>query len=250
MKIDIPTQCPCCGSTLELVNDQLFCKNQACPAQLNKKVEHFCKTLGIKGLGPKTVDKLGLSDISELFYLELDDLTDALGSEKTATKLLSEIEAAKTAPLDKVLSAFSIPLIGNTASTKVCSVVNSIDEITTETCKEAGLGDKATANLISWLNTEFLEVREFLPFDFKTSTKVVNTDNGKSICITGKLVSFRTKAEAYTELSAHGFKILESVTAGLDYLVDESDKASTKRQKAESLGIPIIQNLKDFLKDN
>lgn len=248
MKIEIPTTCPCCEAKLEIVNDQLFCRNTACPAQLNKKVEHFCKVLGIKGFGPKTVEKLGLSDLTEIFFLELPDLVEALGSEKTATKLLEEIEAAKSASLDKVLAAFSIPLIGSTASIKVCSVVRHIDDITQETCKEAGLGDKATANLISWLETEFQEVREFLPFDFKTSTQASNADNGKSICITGKLVSFKTKAEAYTALQAAGYKVSESVTKTLDYLVDESDKSSTKRKKAEELGIPIISNLKDFLK--
>lgn len=250
MKIEIPTQCPCCDSTLELVNDQLFCKNSGCPAQLNKKVEHFCKTLGIKGFGPKTVEKLQLSDLTELFFLDIDSVTEALGSEKTAAKLLDEIEAAKTAKLDKVLAAFSIPLFGNTASTKLCSVIESIDDITPEICKEAGLGDKVTANLISWLNTEFLEVREFLPFDFKTSGTAISADNGKSICITGKLASYKTKAEATAALQGAGYKVVESVTKTTDYLVDEGDKGSAKRKKAEELGIPIITNLKDFLKEN
>lgn len=251
MKIEIPTTCPACQYKLELVNDQLFCRNTACSAQLAKKVEHFTKTLGIKGFGPKTVEKLNIADITEIFYLELDDLTKALGSEKTAAKLLGEIEASKNAKLDKVLAAFSIPLIGNTASTKLCSVIESIDDISTETCKQAGLGEKATANLISWLETEFQEVREFLPFDFKTSgNNAGNTDNGKSICITGKLVTFKTKAEAHAELIKHGFKPVESVTKTLDYLVDEGNKGSAKREKAESLGIPIILNLQDFLKAN
>lgn len=250
MKIEIPTQCPCCDSTLELVNDQLFCKNSGCPAQLNKKVEHFCKTLGIKGFGPKTVEKLQLSDLTELFFLDIDSVTEALGSEKTAAKLLDEIDAAKTAKLDKVLAAFSIPLFGNTASTKLCSVIESIDDITPEICKEAGLGDKVTANLISWLNTEFLEVREFLPFDFKTSGTAISADNGKSICITGKLSSFKTKSEASEALKQAGYKVVETVNKSLDFLVDEGDKGSAKRKKAEELGIPIITNLNDFLKEN
>ncbi len=250
MKIEIPTQCPCCDSTLELVNDQLFCKNSGCPAQLNKKVEHFCKTLGIKGFGPKTVEKLQLQDLTELFFLDIDSVTEALGSEKTAAKLLDEIDAAKTAKLDKVLAAFSIPLFGNTASTKLCSVIESIDDITPEICKEAGLGDKVTANLIDWLNTEFLEVREFLPFDFKTSGTAISADNGKSICITGKLASYKTKAEATNALQSAGYKVVESVNKITNYLVDEGDKGSAKRKKAEELGIPIITNLNDFLKEN
>jgi DNA ligase (NAD+) len=254
MKIVIPSHCPVCESGLVLKNDQLFCVNTGCPAQLTAKVIHFAKVLGIKGFGPKTVEKLQLADITEIFFLELDELTEALGSEKTAAKLLSEIEASKDAKLDKILAAFSIPLIGNTASTKLCSVIKSIDEITSETCKQAGLGDKATANLIEWLQTEFQEVREFLPFDFQTSGKVADTvDNGKSIysiCITGKLSSFKTKSEASAAITALGFKVVESVTKTTTYLVDEGDKASTKRKKADELGIPIITNLNDFLKDN
>lgn len=250
MKIEIPTQCPCCDATLELVNDQLFCRNKACPAQLNKKIEHFTKTLGIKGFGPKTVEKLNLQDIPEIFALDIDEVTEALSSEKMAAKLLDEIEAAKAAKLDKILAAFSIPLIGNTASTKICAVIDSIDDITAEKCKEAGLGDKATANLIGWLETEFQEVREFLPFDFKTSGKpAINTDNGKSICITGKLASYKTKAEAYAALLAAGYKVVETVNRQTDYLVDEGDKGSAKRKKAEELGIPLITNLIDFLKE-
>ncbi len=250
MKIQIPTQCPCCDSPLEIVNEQLFCRNTACPAQLNKKVEHFTKTLGIKGFGPKTVEKLELTDLTEIFYLELDDLTEALGSEKTAAKLLDEIEAAKAAKLEKILPAFSIPLFGNTASTKLCGVISHIDEITAEKCKEAGLGDKVTANLISWLETEFQEVREFLPFDFQTSGKqAISADNGKSICITGKLASYKNKAEAYAALIAAGYKVVESVNRQTDYLVDEGDKGSAKRKKAEELSIPIITNLIDFLKE-
>ena len=250
MRIQIPTECPCCNYTLELVNDQLFCRNTACGAQLSKKVEHFCKTLGIKGMGARTVEKLGLADITELFYLDQDQVVDAVGSAKVAEKLLTEIEKAKSADLATILASFSIPLVGNTASTKICLVVNSIDEINQETCKQAGLGDKVTQNLLSWLETDFLEMREFLPFTFQTNKNSVVSGDCKTICITGKLSSYKTKAEAYKALEEAGYKPVESVTKATDYLVDEEDKGSTKRKKAESLGITIITNLNTFLKEN
>ena len=251
MKIEIPTTCPCCEYKLELVNDQLFCRNTACGAQLGKKVEHFCKTLGIKGMGPKSVEKLNLQDLTELFYLETEDVVAALGSEKTALKLLDEIERAKSADLATVLASFSITLVGSTASQKICSVVDHIDEINYETCKQAGLGDKVTENLVGWLQTDFPDLREFLPFSFKSnrnSTSSSNSNN-KTVCITGKLSSYKTKAEAYKALETAGYKAVESVTKTTDYLVDEEDKASTKRKKAESLGIQIITNLNTFLKE-
>jgi DNA ligase (NAD+) len=249
MRIQIPSQCPCCEYPLELVNDQLFCRNTACSAQLNKKLEHFCKTLGIKGMGSRTVEKLDLADLTEVFYLDQTQVTEAIGSERVAVKLLDEIERAKTADLATVITSFSIPLVGQTASKKLCEVVSHIDDISYETCKEAGLGDKVTSNLLNWIETDFQEMREFLPFSFK-SEKISKTNSaGKTVCITGKLSSFKTKAEAHRALEAAGFRPVETVTKMTDILVDEEDKGSTKRKKAESLGIQIIKNLNTFLKE-
>jgi DNA ligase (NAD+) len=250
MRIEIPTECPCCNYPLELVNDQLFCRNTACGAQLNKKVEHFCKTLGIKGMGSRTVEKLGLSDITELFYLDSEQVVETLGSEKVALKLLDEIERSKSADLATVIASFSIPLVGSTASKKLCEVVTSVDEISYDTCKQAGLGDKVTQNLVSWLETDFQEMREFLPFSFKSQKNSNTNTNQKTICITGKLSSYKTKAEAYKLLEEAGYTPVESVTKTTNYLVDEEDKGSSKRKKAESLGITIITNLNTFLKEN
>lgn len=251
MKIAIPTHCPCCEYPLELVNDQLFCRNLACSAQLGKKLEHFCKTLGIKGMGAKTLEKLQLADITELYYLELTDIAEALGSQRLAEKLFSEINNSRSADLTTILPAFSIPLFGNTASQKLTKVVNSVDEITRETCKQAGLGDKVTNNLLSWLETDFREMREFLPFSFTTNNnKPVANASSKTVCITGKLHSFKTKAMAHEALTAAGYRVVESVTKTLDYLVDEEDKGSSKRTKADQLGIEIITNLTQFLKES
>ena len=250
MRIEIPTECPCCNYPLELVNDQLFCRNTACGAQLNKKVEHFCKTLGIKGMGSRTVEKLGLSDITELFYLDSEQVVESLGSEKVALKLLDEIERSKSADLATVIASFSIPLVGSTASKKLCEVVTSVDEISYDTCKQAGLGDKVTQNLVAWLETDFQEMREFLPFSFKSQKNSITNTNQKTICITGKLSSYKTKAEAYKALEEAGYTPVESVTKATNYLVDEEDKGSSKRKKAESLGITIITNLNTFLKEN
>lgn len=248
MRIEIPTHCPCCSYPLQFVNDQLFCRNNSCDAQLTKKLEHFAKTLGIKGLGPKTVAKLNLGDLPEIYYLNVQDLTDDLGSERIAQKLFDEIENSRSADLATVLAAFSIPLIGSTAAEKICSVVESVDEITEETCKQAGLGEKATTNLINWLDSEFKEVREFLPFSFTSKTKIDSGTTMQTVCITGKLSTFKTKAEASKALTEAGYRVVETVTKSLSFLVDEGGDGSTKRKKADSYNITIITNLTDFLK--
>lgn len=249
MRIQIPTECPCCNYPLELVNDQLFCRNTACGAQLGKKVEHFCKTLGIKGMGSRTIEKLGLADITELYYLDPSEVSEALGSDRMATKLLEEIDKSRSADLATVLSSFSIPLVGQTASKKLCQVVASVDEISEQTCKQAGLGAKVTENLLTWLATDFQEMREFLPFSFRSETQSVADTNRPQVCITGKLTSFKTKAEAHKALEKAGYKPVETITKATQYLVDEEDKGSSKRKKAEQLGITIITNLNILLEN-
>lgn len=246
MKIEIPETCPCCNSLLETINSQLFCRNLSCEAQVTKKIENMAKVLAIKGLGPKSIEKLALNDLTELFYLDLEAVSEALG-EKVASKLLDEIERAKSADLATFLASMSIPLVGNTASTKIANVVNHIDDISAEKCKEAGLGEKVTANLLNWLDTDFVELREFLPFSFKSSKKNIGNTDSPTVCITGKLHSYKTKAEAHKLLESAGYRISETVTKAVGFLVDEEGKESTKRKKAESLGIPIIHNLNELL---
>lgn len=243
-----PTHCPCCTYPLEKVADQLFCRSTACPAQIAKKVEHFCKVLGIKGMGPRTVEKLNIQELTEVFYLDADEVRATLGI-KVADKLLDEIERAKAANLETVLASFSIPLVGNTAAVKLSKVVSNIESITQQICKDAGLGDKVTSNLLLWINTEYRELKEFLPFTFSNKVKGPNISS-KTVCITGKLKSFKTKSDAEHSLSAAGFSLVDSVTKTTDYLVDEGNSSSSKREKAVQYGIPIITDLNDLLKVN
>ena len=72
LDIIAPTECPSCSYSLESINSVLYCRNVLCAAQSTKKIEHFAKTLKIKGLGPATVKKLGITEIHELYYLEED----------------------------------------------------------------------------------------------------------------------------------------------------------------------------------
>lgn len=248
MKIVIPTKCPCCDSPLEKVVDQLFCRNVMCPAQLNGKLTHFAKGVGIKGLGEKTIEKLGLSSIIDLYYLDGVEAEEVLGN-KIAVKLLDEIEKSKQSTFATVLASMSIPLVGNTIATKLAVNINSFDDITRESCKEAGLGDKATANLLEWKEYEYQELKDYLPFEFKQKQSVVqSTTNMGTICITGKLSSFKNKAEAKSILESLGYLVVDSLTKAVTILVDESGIGSSKRTTAEERGLQIITDLSQFIK--
>ena len=242
--IVIPTNCPVCDSKLELVKDQLFCRNRYCEAQVAKKIEHFAKTLKIKGLGPATIEKIGLDSIEQIYYLDAKELDETIGS-KLADKLLNEIEESKKCDFATVLSAMSIPLIGGTAAGKIAQFANNFEELNSKVCKDAGLGDKATASLQDWVYFEYPEIKEFLPFKFDGIVK--QPVDGLVVCITGKLKSFATKKEAAIALNAKGYQVTDNLTKTVDFLIDESNKSSSKRIKAESYDITVITDLNDFL---
>ena len=69
-----PEVCPACDTLLVWENDQLFCTNTRCSGKTSKKIKHFAKTLKIKGLGPRTIEKLEITSIFDLYQLFLNSL--------------------------------------------------------------------------------------------------------------------------------------------------------------------------------
>ena len=243
--IEAPTNCPSCDSALEWSNDILYCRNKLCGASAKKQVEHFAKALKIKGLGPSTIQALDLHTVLEIYELSLEEISDALGSEKIASKLFEEIEKSKAKKLNDVLPALGIPLIGATATGKLAAVCYSIEDIDADTCKQAGLGPKATESLLGWLDENDWYL--FLPHTlvFERVTKSVSQTG--VVCISGKLTSFKTKSEAQTVLESLGFTVKSSLTKDVTILVNEEGRETSKTQKARESGITIVTDLKNFI---
>ena len=246
-----PTNCPCCDSILESVNEQLFCRNTKCPAQWTKKLESFSSSLKIKGLGPSTISKLGVESLPELYELTVSDIQNRIHSEKLAEKLFDELEKSKSSKLVDILPAFSIPLIGRSASQKLCDSISHIEEISENSCTEAGIGPKASANLVNFMETEFYPNRykDTLPFNWNNKISKKKEVTGV-VCITGKLKSYPTKAHAQAVLENYGFVVKSSLTKDCTHLVNESGIESAKTQTARDRGVLIISNIKSLIEDN
>lgn len=249
MQIEIPTNCPSCNSSLALVNDILYCRNPDCGSVSQKRVEHFASTLKIKGLGPSTIEKLELHSPVDIYSLSEEDIAEGLGSEKLAEKLFDEINKSKSKKLNDVLPALGISLIGKTATDKLAKICSDIESITESSCKEAGLGPKATESLLTWLidNDWYL----FLPQDliFENTNSEPEAVRGV-VCITGKLTSFKTKSEAQVELERLGYIVKSSMTKEVTILVNESGKETAKTQKAREAGVLVVENLKEYITEN
>ena len=245
-KILAPSYCPSCGEFLKWENHILYCRNINCGSQSQKKIEHFAKTLKIKGLGPAAIEKLELDNPGDLYFLTIIDIEEALGSKKLAEKLFAEIQNSRTAPLHMVLPALSIRLIGRTATEKLSKICNGLYEVDEEVCSDAGLGPAATQSLLEYLENG-------LPYALPQSMlfeKPVQKDIAGIVCISGKLKSFKTKAEATKVLEQHGYTVKSSVTKDVTVLVYESGIESQKTIKARNDGLLIVENLLEFLGEN
>lgn len=249
--IEPPSTCPACDGELEWIKDLLYCTNPDCSAKISKRMEHFVKTLKIKGLGPKTLEKLELSSFDELFRLTEGQLAKTIKSEKVASKLYSELENAAKAPANMLLPAFGVPLIGKTATEKLSTVCYSIFDIDRDSCEKAGLGPKATKNLLTWFETEFAELAPQLPFSFEFEKPLRGPKIEKKgvVCISGKLSSFKTKAEATVKLEEAGYVVKSSLTKDVTILVNESGIESSKTKKARDNGVEIVTNLTNLIGD-
>jgi len=233
-----PTHCPACNGKIRRVNNQLFCVNPGCLGSISKKLEHYCKTLKIKGLGPKTIEKLDLQSIFDIYELD-ESIFDILG-EKTGSKILLEVENSYSSTFTTFLAGLGIPLIGKSATSKLSSTVSCIDDITEKSCKAAGLGNVATGNLLEWLEENDTQQLRSLASRFSSEPTSVKPTNLPAVCISGKLKSFKTKQEAKLAIEELGFKVTDTVTKDTQYLLTEQANETSKVKKAREKGIKIV----------
>lgn len=244
--LEIPTHCPDCNSELERVNNQLFCRNVSCGAQNLEKLKKFAKTMKIMGLGEKTIEKLDLANIEEIYYLDEEFVREVLGN-KIADKLLREIRQSQTIKLSTFLQSMSIPLIGSTASKKIAKVWAKVSlyDMEMPDLLEGGLGEKAATNFIKWLNDEWFEGLDNLPITYLYEEDVPKST--MTICISGKTPGY-TKAQIADILEKHGITTANTVSSKIQYLISEST-TTAKAKKALELNIPIM-GFDKFLKEN
>lgn len=242
MKIEIIKDCPSCSSLLERVTDQLFCRNEDCTAKSNKKVLHYIKSLKIKGLGEKTVEKLGIETIPDIYNL-LDNqqfVVETIG-EKLGEKLFTQIEVAKTVDFASYIAAFGIPLVGKTIGERLSSRAEALSDITFTLCKECGIGDKASTNLVSWASS-FVEENPITLIAAKKTPKLLT----RNVCVTGKIEGY-SRAKLKAMLESNGIKLQSSVSGTTHFLLATEGSTSSKHKTAVSKGIPIM-TFENFIK--
>lgn len=234
--MQIITNCPSCDSKLERVKDQLFCRNKDCGDFKLKRIEKFAKGMKIKGLGIKTIEKLELDSVLDIYLLTKESVVDKLQSEKIADKLITEINNSRITSILVFLPSCSIPLVGTSVASKLQQYCNSPEDITREVCEKAGLGQKATDSLLNWIDNEY----DFsLPLEFSKVETKPSIQSSVTVCATGRFAGY-TKASLADMLASYNINAVDTVSSKTTYLLCDERKGSAKEKKAESLKIEIL----------
>ncbi len=274
----MPSRCSVYGSAVIRLDDEAAhrCVNRlSCPAQLKESLKYFASRNGmdIKGLGDSLasnlVESCKVRTLTDIYKLELRDwLSLDKVQEKTARNIMEQIEVSKQRPFENVLTALGIPDVGKSVAGLLVEHFNSIDAIMAasedDIASIEGVGPviarsvcqffKANQELISRLKglgfylTATTAASVSGAFGSSVSYGVNKTANpffsNKTFVFTGMLSSM-TRDEASSKAKSRGAKIGNNVSSKTDYLV-AGDKAGSKLQKAEKLGVKILSE-EEFL---
>ncbi len=254
----IPTQCPVCESKLVHLDDEvaLRCVNPMCPAQIKEGLAHFASrnAMNIDGLGPKIIEQLWdkklVRDFADLYRLNEEQLLtlDKFG-EKSATNLLTSIDNSRHNSVERLLFGLGIRHVGAKVARLIAEKFGSLDAVMGASAEEIAavdtigptIGDSVAtyfANAqVHQLIQELKDVQVNMEYTATSHVDSSSEWNGQQVVLTGKLAMF-TRSEAKEWLEEHGAQVTGSVSKKTNLLI-AGEKAGSKLQKAQELGIPI-----------
>lgn len=251
-----PEQCPVCHEPLHRFEGEVAirCINQGCPAIVEQSITHFGgrKAMDIEGLGEERVKQIlakGLArDIAGLYTLRWEELADLerMG-EKSAKKLVENIERSKTNELSRLIFALGIRFVGERAAKVLAERFRSLDAVMNATREElidtSEIGPKLADSIRFYFdvpaNRERIEQMQragVAPVHVATATG--KRLAGKTVVVTGTLNRF-SRDEIHKLIEREGGKPSASVSSKTSYLV-AGDAAGSKLDKAKSLKVPVL----------
>lgn len=256
MPYQFPKYCPSCGEPVYRDADEAAtrCTNSACPAQIERNIEHFASrdAMNIEGMGPAVVKSLisaGLvKDISDLYSLKTEEVEplERMGK-KSAEKLILSIENSKSRGLDKLIYALGIRNIGEKAAKSLASHFEDIENLFSATKEELvsieDFGEITADDVINFFSHSQTKelVEKLKSAGVKTryeKEKKGDIFGGLTFVLTGTLPTL-SRSEASKIIESYGGKCASSVSKNTDFVL-AGDTAGSKLTKAEALGIKII----------
>jgi len=251
-----PTECPVCGEPLHRFEGEVAirCINQGCPAIVLQSITHFGsrKAMDIEGLGDQTVTALlnaGLvTDYASIYELTEEQVAGLeRKGEKSAKKLIENINNSKTAELARFIFALGIRFVGERAAKVLADRFQSIDALmnaTTEELLEVNeIGPKLAESITFYFSVPANRdrVEKMQRLGVAPTHVAVATGNrlaGKTVVVTGTLQRF-SRDEIHKLIEREGGKPSSSVSSKTSYVV-AGEAAGSKLEKAKELGVPVM----------
>jgi DNA ligase (NAD+) len=255
----MPERCPACGHPVVADGKYWICPNvYDCEPQVIGRTLALTRrgAFEIDGLGEKMALQLHaaghLRSPADLFHL--DPLRDELielerWGEKKVDNLLAEIEAARTIPFERFLTALSIPDVASATARALARHFADLAQLAAADLDLLqhvdGVGPEVAGKLRAWFDAP--ESRALLERLVAGRVRIVYPDlatladgpfAGKTLVFTGTLERM-TRAEAKSLVESLGGKVASTLSASTDFLVT-GEGGGGKRKKAEALGVQAI----------
>ena len=258
------THCPECDT--ELVRNegeaQHYCPNTYhCPPQITGKIQHFIsrKAMDIEGLGEETVELLFRSGVIEnyadLYEITVEKLLPLERmAKKSAENIVKGIEKSKEVPFERVLFALGIRYVGETVAKKLArhyKNITALENTTVEQLVEVDeIGNQIATSVVNFFQEEYNKelinrLKEYgLQFELSAEATAGQTDTlkGKTFVVSG-VFSLYSRDELKALIEQHGGKVGSSISSKTDYVIAGGKMGPSKREKAESLGVKIIDEV-------
>ncbi len=259
---EMPLFCPSCGEPVVRDDEAAVrCTNSSCPAQLQRNLIHFASrdAMNIEGLGPAIIALLienGLiNDPADIYKLRAEDVSglDRMG-EKSAENLIAAIENSKKAGLDRLIYALGIRNIGSKAASALAARYGDIEALFTATqedlCRIQDFGEIMAEYVVNYFSHP--QTRRLID-ELKAAGVVTKYERktagdkfaGLTFVLTGTLPTM-TRDQAEAMIVSLGGKASSSVSKNTSYVL-AGEKAGSKLTKAQSLGVPVIDE-EEFLR--
>jgi DNA ligase (NAD+) len=255
----MPSHCPFCHEALAKPEDEVVwrCENVSCPARLRRGLQHFAtrKAMNIEGLGESLVDQLVTAGLvqtfADIYRLTADKLAalERMG-QKSASKLVAEIEKSKSAELWRVLHALGIRHVGEGAARALARAFGSMAALRAASLDQIQSVNEVGPVVARSVRTFLDEPANAAMLDDMATQVVVMADAhadagaapgpwaGWTFVITGTL-SGRTREQATETIEKLGGKVSGSVSKKTRYVVAGAE-AGSKLDKARTLNVEVL----------
>ena len=262
IEFTFPEICPACGSPVSRDEGAaaVRCRGAECPAQLLRNIVHFAsrRAMDIEGLGIAVVKALLeeqlIASAGDLYYLDPQSVAaiPRMGK-KSAENLIAAIEKSKAQDLARLIFAFGISQVGESAARQLSVRFGSLEALESAELEALievpDIGEITARSIIAWFSEP--QSQHLLGLlrgaGVNTESREERGDgrfNGQTFVLTGTLPDY-TRDEAAAIILRLGGKVSSSVSKKTSFVL-AGDEAGSKLQKAETLGVKII-NQNEFL---